>query len=386
MALPLDLLPIILTSLDRPDLRTCTLVTIAFRHVALPLLFSQVTLCSETWQKKCAFLLEEAGIQLRSNIRKITVEIEDIPIFTVHSETPSSLRLVLQEIGPQLDTLCIESKDEISWEELHSIFWDIVVTSMPHISTLELLGIGHIPLLTTLSHFPILGRLYLKSDGLLIGEKEEEVHIDDLPSLPKVSSLSIDCFVEEDFGKAISLGRYILAVGDGIQSLTLVEYSGDEFPLYWNFLRPYTRSLQHLTLGTHLFHTVVDSLAKPDAIKDNIVNFRILPKLQSITFHIPNNAFSQDWWFWASWIARTMENTTETPVLPLLAKLTFIFTSSIVPDADCSTTLDDLVLKSSFEIHTIISCHTTTSFSEMVGAFRGCLPSWNAAGRLKFWM
>ncbi|KAH8834606.1 hypothetical protein DL96DRAFT_1581067 [Flagelloscypha sp. PMI_526] len=384
MSLPLDLLPNILRSLDNSDLKICILVSNSFRHIALPLFLAHVTLCSQTWKKKCAFLLGEAGITLRSNIRKITVKIDEIPILSRDSEFPSLLRLVLREIGPRLDALCIRSKDERSWNELHPAFLKVVVASMPQIRSLELPGICNIPLLTALSPFPLLQRLYLKSEHFIITIRDYNFDIDALPSLPKVTFLSVDSFVQEDFSRYNSLGRYILAAGSEIQSIDLVQFCDDEFPLNWDFLEPYTGSLLHLSLGTHLYETVVKRLFGRDILEDDIVNFHILPKLQSITFYIPTNASPQDWRLWSSWITRNMENITDNP-LPSLEKLIFILKSGIAPDADSSTTLDDLAVRSSFEIHMIISC-PAASFSRSATAVRSCLPSWDVTGRLKCWI
>ncbi|KAH8834605.1 hypothetical protein DL96DRAFT_1581066 [Flagelloscypha sp. PMI_526] len=286
-------------------------------------------------------------------------------------------------MGPQLDAFCIETLVEHAWEQLHPTFRNTFRINMLRIRSLELLGISQTPLLKLLSHFPFLERLSLRADEFIIGAREDDVEVEELLSLPNASSILIDGFVEDDFAEWTSLSRYMLAAASEMESLILVRSTSDEFPVDWYFLEPYTSSLHHLSFSTHLYQTIVKRDAHQRRGYHSSPELDIFPQLRSITFSIPNDASPLDWEAWSNWVARTMDNPID--ALPFLTNLKFILQSTLVPSSASSTTLDELATSSNFEIHIIVTC-PVAGFSETVSAFRGCLPSWDAVGRLKFWM
>ncbi|KAH8834594.1 hypothetical protein DL96DRAFT_1810836 [Flagelloscypha sp. PMI_526] len=352
MALPLDILPHILGSLDNSDLENCVLVGAAFHSISRQPLFTHLTLCPRTRRTKCAFILGEGGIQPRQYIRKITVTIPETPTSTEDSVFLSSLRLVLQKIGPQLEAFCLQAQHERIWKQLQLVFRDIIPSTMPHLLSLEFLGVSEIPLLATLNHFPLLQKLSLKAESYLIGSRGDDTDPDAFSSLPQVSSIIIDGFVQDDFRGTNSLVRYIKARRE-IRSLTLAHFCGDEFPLNWYFLEPSTSSLHHLNLGTDLYQTVVSRPLDNDTKEVETLKFSMLPHLQSITFTIPKSASPQEWQLWSSWLARSMENPSDSSPLPLPRQLKLIVQSRFAPTKDSTASLDELAMNSSFEIHMI---------------------------------
>ncbi|KAH8834636.1 hypothetical protein DL96DRAFT_1676695 [Flagelloscypha sp. PMI_526] len=121
--------------LDGRDLEKCRRVTVAFRHIACPLLFSHVILWSSTWEAKCSFLLGATSEGLLSHIKKVTIRIDGIPGLTKNEDFQPLIQSFLRTVGPQLDAFCIHPEIDLHWKR------DICDMILPHIHTFELLKI-----------------------------------------------------------------------------------------------------------------------------------------------------------------------------------------------------------------------------------------------------
>ncbi|KAH8798754.1 hypothetical protein DL96DRAFT_1638642 [Flagelloscypha sp. PMI_526] len=389
MSLPLDLLSPILESLENSDLEACTLVAVAFHRVARQLLFAHIVLCSDTWRAKCAFALDSRGVELRRSARKVTLIIDGIPILKSESDLPRLLQLFFEEIGPCLDAFRVQTSSELWWRTFHHSFREIITSTMPHIRSLEVLGVSQIPLVKTLSYFPHLRRLSLKSEDFIIGIPEDLANDDILrSSVPKIASLSVAGFTDQDFEESTSLTQFMLLATPQIHCLTLDQSSTNHYPLYWDFLQAFTSSLYHISFGKDLYRTVVPKFWNYTLDELSSEKIHRFSQLQSVTISIPHDASPEEWEPWWPQIAQGIQNLRNLYFLPSLNALRFVLPSSFALGNVSSASLpslSELVVHSSFEIHIVISC-PATDFPQMANDFRTCLPSWDAAGRLKFWM
>ncbi|KAH8834626.1 hypothetical protein DL96DRAFT_1581130 [Flagelloscypha sp. PMI_526] len=389
MSLPLDLLPLILGYLDRQDLEKCCRVTVAFRHIARPLLFSHVILWSSTWKAKCSFLLGETSERRLSHIKKVTIRIDGIPGLTKEGKFQPLIQSFLRTVGPQLDAFCIHADSDRHWKKLHPSFRnDICDTILPHIHTFELVKIVQIRLLTVLSHCPKLQVLRLGSTDYVIGKSEDEIKKEDLVELglPRMTSLVMDDFGREDLRGSTSLARYLVFRGNEIRNLTLSRYCEEDFALALDFLIPFDElrnSLLHIFFGTHLYETVV---RRPLPELD-LLGLGIFPRVQTITFTAPVDASPGEWDHWWTYIAQTLDQPEIVDCIRSLKTMKMVLQSRNPPDDKPLSVINELTSKVDFEIHIMGSgISVAQNFSEIARAFRTCLPSWDQAGKLKFWV
>ncbi|KAH8798755.1 hypothetical protein DL96DRAFT_1720351 [Flagelloscypha sp. PMI_526] len=211
-----------------------------------------------------------------------------------------------------------------------------------------------------------------------------------MPSLPRVSSLVLDVFGEEDFDDSDtgegprSLKRFIHLAGASIHPLRFVRSDSKYFPLAWDFLHPFRglrNSLFHLTFGAQLYETVVSDFGNSDMHPTARLDFGIFPRPQSISFSIPEGESSTGWEVWSIFLTQSFDY----PLQPTLRTLTFFLHSGFCPNAVFSpSSLDGLAEKVDFGID-VITCggFNVSTFSMTAQAFRIDLPSWDGAGKLK---
>ncbi|KAH8834630.1 hypothetical protein DL96DRAFT_1581142 [Flagelloscypha sp. PMI_526] len=389
MSLPLDLLPPILEFLDVWDLEQCCLVAVAFHQIARPLCFSHVILCSTTWKSKCTFLLRERGEDLRSHIKKVTMRIEGIPGLSQNDEFEPLIQSLLKTVGPQLNAFCIQTNTDYYWRELLPSFRELIHTgTMSRVRSLELLGITQIRLLTALSRMSHIKSLRLGSTDYVIGKPEEDITKENLEilSLPCLTSLAMDTFGEEDFGQTTSLARYLAVHGEYIQYLRFGRFCDEDFPLTLSFLSPFVglrNSVVHLSFGTHLYETAVRQ--HPTEFKG--LDFGLFARLQTLTFTTPVNSSPSDWRYWWTYISKSLNYPTAVERLRSLKTMKVVLLSRNPPDENPSSAINELVTKFDFEIHIMGSGdRIRQNFLEIARTFRVCLPLWEEAGKLKFWV
>ncbi|KAH8834599.1 hypothetical protein DL96DRAFT_1810842 [Flagelloscypha sp. PMI_526] len=391
MSLPLDLLPHILGFLDASDLETCTLVTVSFHRIARWLLFTHLVLGPYTWKAKATFL-EDKGIELRPHVKKITLEINEddgTSYATMELNAQPLLALLGLLGGPQLDALRIQSVEDCSWDTFPDSFLDTLTTKIfPFIRSLDLNKVAVIPLLTTLSHCLHLQSLSLSGMEYIIGISESGSENEEIIpwNLPRVTSLQVNIFGIEDFGDEdagpTSLKQYILLAGSGIRSLHLGLCGTRDFPLKWDFLRPFhdlRNSLIHLSFGSHLYETVVTQYEKLGMDPSIRLEFSIFSQLQSISFTTPHAASPTGWEPWWRCLTQSFDYPQNT-----LKVLRFYLHSTYCPEFVSTNPLDNMAEETKFEIH-IVACGDIdgAGFVETARAFRMNLPSWDAAAKLK---
>ncbi|KAH8834628.1 hypothetical protein DL96DRAFT_1581135 [Flagelloscypha sp. PMI_526] len=388
MSLPLDLLPHILGYLDGADLDKCCRVTVAFRLTARLLLFSHVILCSTTWEATCGFLLGATGEKLLSHINKVTMRIDGSPGLAKDDFEPL-VQSFLRTVGPQLDAFCIRTNTEREWNKLHISFReDIRHKILPHIHTLELLGIVQIPFLTILPRCPNLTVLRVGSTEYIIGKREINIKMEDLMKLdfPHVASLTMDVFALEDFGRSTSLARYLVFRGNEIQNLTLDRFCDPDFPLALDFLIPFEglrNSLLHLSFGTHLYETVIQGYA----VDLDWLGLDMFPCVQTITFTAPVDASPNGWNQWWTYIALSFDRPAAIECVRSLKTMRVVVQSRDPPNEKRLTMINRLRSKVDFEIHIVGSgTRVAQNFPEIANAFRSCLQSWDRTEKLKFWV
>ncbi|KAH8798753.1 hypothetical protein DL96DRAFT_1564800 [Flagelloscypha sp. PMI_526] len=319
---------------------------------------------------------------------------------------------LVELVGDRLDAFCIQSVDDFGWDQFPDSFISLIaVKVLPHIHSLELIRIMRIPLLATLRHCTHLQTVRLGAMSYLIAPSEGDGHDKETLEfgIPLVSSLVVDVFGKEDFGDdregPTSLKRLILLVGASICSLTLSWCCDPQFPFEWDFLHPFRdlrHSLLHLSFGTHLYETIrqlvsfpilffhlflnyaiVDHMTEPDIKHQTKLDFGIFSHLQSITFSIPKGASPAGWELFSICFAQSLNCSPRTPLITL----NFVLHSIYYPEHASSTSLlDNLVQNGNFDIHVVarggLDGH---GFADITEAFRMDLPSWDDAGKLKFW-
>ncbi|KAH8834666.1 hypothetical protein DL96DRAFT_1704258 [Flagelloscypha sp. PMI_526] len=387
MSLPLDLLPYILKPLSAPDLENCSLVAVSFRTIARPLLFSHVVLCSNTWRAKCGFHLGDPGAEYRRNIKRITLTVKGMPVFDMDVEFPPLLSSLLKTLGPQLDTFCAQSARDVYWDRLHPSFRDILVHDiMPHLRSLELLAIREIPLLTMLKDCLQLQHLHLSARDSIIGAVEDIEITNNVLSLwnvPKVASLEIDVFGEEDFGDLSSLAPYIQYAGSETRSFRLGQSCTHDFPLSWKFLEPLEdlrAALLYLSFGDQICSTIAEHSSMDSPL---VLDLHLFTNLHSITFDVPVS-FPSRWQSWLGCLALSIQH----PHHNALEVLRFIFRDNNPPDFGSTINpFNGLAVRFDFETHVVLSNGSRGEiFAEIAAAFRHGLPSWTKAEKLKFWL
>ncbi|KAH8834604.1 hypothetical protein DL96DRAFT_1676677 [Flagelloscypha sp. PMI_526] len=387
-SLPVDLLPNFLCSLDAPDLEMCCLVTGSFYRVARPLLFTHLVLSSRTWKAKCRLLLHNPESHLLKHTRSLTLEVVGIPVFDEDTEHHSILVSLLQRFqGHYLDAFCMDSRlDERRWSNLNKRFQDAIsVSILPFTSSIQFLGLTFIPLLTVLAQCSLLQDIRLGAASKDIGD-ENDIQQEVLSLLPGPSALSFDVFGTSDFEENVSLTKYMLLKGDKIQYLEFGEYcSESSFPISLSFLEPFTNlkgRLLHLSFGPHLHRVIVAGVKKHGSLP-----LGMFPQLQTLQFAHSARRGKTDkdrWTPWAHWLATmfTTELNREKPIK--------ILHLSMYPDDGPwpITSLDQLVGAMNFQIHVYVDGRgkNTEGFGDTVASVRNSLPSWDGAGKLKFWM
>ncbi|KAH8834603.1 hypothetical protein DL96DRAFT_1757420, partial [Flagelloscypha sp. PMI_526] len=394
MSLPLDLVPPILGLLADPDLEKCMRVTVTFRRIALRLLFTHLVLYPRTCWSKCTFLLGEEGVELRPLVKKITlIESHNLSLTGMDMYSPL-LPSVLELVGSQLDAFYFQSTQGISWEDFPSPLLEAVTNHvLPHVHDLELNQVDLIPLLTTLTHCPHLQKLSLGSQNWNISMSEGDNNNDDEIGLqlPRMTSLVLNTFSQRDFGDGrrgpTSLKRFLLLTGSSIRSLTLNRLNDEDFPLKWDFLRPFVdlrNSLFHLSFGPHFYQTVVDLIDFSNIEPRAKLNFGMFSQLQSISFSISEYPRRGGWEAWSKTLAQSLCYHPQ----PKLNVLRFTVPSKYYPKpASLTNPLDDLAEGAKYEMHIVIcGKFYEASFDRAVLAFRKDMPSWDEAGKLKFWV
>ncbi|KAH8834471.1 hypothetical protein DL96DRAFT_1580672 [Flagelloscypha sp. PMI_526] len=387
-SLPLDLLPHLLSSLDARDLEICSFVTWDFHHIARQLLFSQLTLCSKTWRAKCDFLLKDPESQLLKHTKSLTFLTQDMPIFTQNNEVPSLLISLLQKFqGHRIKRFCIDSlSQEHAWSDLHTAFQNAITASvLPSILSLQLLGVTRIPLLTVLGQCPSAANISFSAEsdyvGTYVDTRKTELSRDS-----NVTSLSVGIFGESDFSTTRTLAQYILLGGSKIISLELDQYCApSHFPKSFPFLEPFealTQRLLHLSLGPQIYTIVVAEHGKSSPLA-----LKMFPQLQTLQLSLlteDNNDSSENWTSWSEWIARMFEFNSKYP--RSLKILRFLLHPGC--ERRQRTVLDDVAAVSNFQIHICVDGHGNNAerFEDTVSSIRSSLESWDANGKLKFWL
>ncbi|KAH8834533.1 hypothetical protein DL96DRAFT_1580872 [Flagelloscypha sp. PMI_526] len=376
-SLPLDLLPQLLHSLDAPDLDICCLVTRDFYRVARQVFFTHLVLTSRTWRAKCRLLLSDRGSQFVANIRNLTIQLLQMPLFLADEELPSNLVSLLERwSGPacSIYSFCLEAVPEYSYTR-----------------SLHVLGLFSIPLHTVLGYCTILLSLHLSA-------KVEEIPRDllDGDTTPtsfstEIRSLLFGSFGQSDFSQRRTLAPFLQMNGTRIHSLELGYYCHPHFPVTLNFLASYhsiTNWLVHLSFGSFLFNTV--TVEATTGIEKTVLpplGINHFPQLERLSLAHDSGRWDSLWHIWFEWIALTLDPSSSN--IPRSFKcLEFIQQLDEGPRPR-SAALDNLAASTNFDIHGIVMVRRKVSpqrLEETISAFRSFLPSWHHAGKLKFWV
>ncbi|KAH8824419.1 hypothetical protein DL96DRAFT_208016 [Flagelloscypha sp. PMI_526] len=170
-SLPPELILQISTFLDAPTLHACSLVSQDLRANAQHLLFSRVVLRHSggvaAIVARCELLLAEKNHHLVGQIKKLTIEVLDMPIFQ-DGKVPVPLIALLVKIGPQIDTLRIGGwvydpegvREDIRFHSLAPSFRDCLFKHvMPFLRSLDLREMDSLPLITISQSCPVLQHL-----------------------------------------------------------------------------------------------------------------------------------------------------------------------------------------------------------------------------------
>ncbi|KAH8834598.1 hypothetical protein DL96DRAFT_498303 [Flagelloscypha sp. PMI_526] len=280
---------------------------------------------------------------------------------------------LLELVGSQLDAFYFQATYDHNWEDFPRSFLDAITTHvLPHVYDLELSQVDQIPLLTILMQCPHLQTLSLSGGGWNIGTSEEGNNNNDLLRLrlPRLTSIVFGNIGEDDFGddgeRPTSLRRFLLLTGSSIRSLTLDRFSDEDFPLKWDFLRPFCdlrSSLLHLSFGPHLYETVVNLIAFSNIEPRAKLNFGMFSQLESISFstsEYPRRGGSETW-------SKTLAQSLGYHPQPKLKILRFTVPSKYYTNLISWThPLDDLAGEANYEMHIVI-CGKNTMKLVLIG-------------------
>ncbi|KAH8817721.1 hypothetical protein DL96DRAFT_1623161, partial [Flagelloscypha sp. PMI_526] len=391
-SLPFDLYPQILASLPRSTLQSCLLVNSDLHDLAQEVVFEHLVLQSMTWERTHTFLMTGKGAQLRRCIKKLTIKVDEMPIYGSLAKVQPTRELFIKFIvmlSPQITKLGLhgqrETNDEqpcTDWAELHSDFRQtLVVHVFPNIHHLEMHELTQIPLLDILHHCLVLDELYLGSDADNISSSQPPEGFIKLPSL---SFISFGIFGDVDFEPDTGISRYLREVTKTPTSLQLGRYFGtNNFDLNLSFLANFglfQQHLLHLSLGCHVYDTVVKL---KEAGSCSTLPLSSLPQLRTLAFSLNTRSQTVKWNLWSVWIARHFDT-----IHPSLKTLAFNEVGRASHDFDHLPELDSLATDSIFQI----DCAFTTKenrfsskYQKTMDYLRRELLSWHAKGKLRFW-
>ncbi|KAH8834557.1 hypothetical protein DL96DRAFT_1704142 [Flagelloscypha sp. PMI_526] len=418
VVLPPELFSLILAFLDGASLKLCRLVNRDLRHFTQQYLFYCFSLNTGLgkWEDKCNILLGTEGRKLLPYIRKLLLRVDEMSILARSFDpVPVQLTTLIQTLGPQLHTLCINgtdysnekwfeyNMDDVNWSYISSEFREILYTLvMPFVHTLEFQGISGVPIFTIFGYSPRLQNLWFDCRCRWICELEER----DATSLPKVDdgfSLIINTYnpAELEHGKT-SLVRFFQRLGSKITSLKLGSGEGfdENLPPAFDHIQPFTEMnshLLHLHLGRDLFDSVL-GCKRSDRPRFPLASFS---RLQTLTLEVSLDGPATcsccvDWnpgeefYCWFDWIAASIEAAGSTP-LPLKIIRSNCGTSSSPPEIKAPfAALDGMALdlpKAGWDVQLAFfsSGWQSQTDPDIFAWVRSGLPSWHLAGRLQFW-
>ncbi|KAH8801327.1 hypothetical protein DL96DRAFT_792125 [Flagelloscypha sp. PMI_526] len=381
------------TSSDDDTLRSCSLVSRAFRPTAQSVLFSQLRIGGSLDRTLviCDFFLAEENRRFLRYVKKLTLVFNGLQVQS-RQTPPAELISLLVKLGPQLNALYVEGSlwdefgDEIPtlWPNLSSAFCDCLYNHvMPYLSVLELQGVTLIRLFTILRHCPKLQHLHM---GLV-----DDIEVPDLvgetsdPFAPDgLSSLTLDPFTKDEFDEFSILGTFLTRSGGRITYLELAYHHETPFPPSLPFLSgfpDFTRHIKHLSLGKDLFNAVV-----VDGFSDEILPLHMFPQLENISFDITLEPLND---IWFDWIFDCLKLSTSFPAANPFLKMVH-FTIQATSGEAKAHKLDSLVhnpalsFSLGFTVPVKEGNATIDSYFHLLRSF--WFPSWDQAGRLKLFV
>ncbi|KAH8834643.1 hypothetical protein DL96DRAFT_1581193 [Flagelloscypha sp. PMI_526] len=381
------------TSSDNDTLRSCSLVSRAFRPTAQSVLFSHICIGGslDGTLAICDFFLAEENGRFLRYIQKLTLTFNGLQVQS--SETPPvELVSLLIKLGPQINALYIEGLledewgDEVPtlWPNLSPVFRDCLYNHvMPFLTVLELSGVTLIRLFTILRHCPMLQHLVIEPFGDievpdLVGETSDPFAPDGL------SSLSLDRFTEDEFDEHSILGRFLQCSGGCIKFFELVYHLETPFSPSLQFLsgfQDFTRHIKHLSLGKDLFNAIVFNERR-----DDLLSLHMFPQLEKISFDITLEPLND---IWFDWVFDCFKLSTSFPEANPFLKMVH-FTIQATSGEARAHKLDSLAhnpalsFSLGFTVPVKEGNATIDSYFHLLRSF--WFPSWDQAGRLKLFV
>ncbi|KAH8801333.1 hypothetical protein DL96DRAFT_1564077 [Flagelloscypha sp. PMI_526] len=263
---PPELLVHVLNSLDSSTLHSSSLVSHEFCSIAQDLIFHHLPLHGtlERQLAQCDFLLADKNDHLCSRVRKLTIDLDGLPV-SKNETVPPQLLALLVKLGSQINTLCINGHlwndflgaFSMLWTNLSPIFCNCLYQHvMPSIKILQLPQMASVPLPTILWYTPLLFHIHLGTDhGSVFSFDFWESGQTFLQG--EVESLSIDPFRGTDFGIDGPLATFIESNGGNVSKLHLGSCCfNSPFPSSFEFLSScpiMAEHLVHFSMGDDLF-------------------------------------------------------------------------------------------------------------------------------------
>ncbi|KAH8796848.1 hypothetical protein DL96DRAFT_1643351 [Flagelloscypha sp. PMI_526] len=397
-ALPMDILLDILDCLDRFALKACSLVCQHFHQSTQKLLFSHLVLSAWNWEVQCHFLLRHENTSRFSMIEKVTVELDELPVWD-QDEKPDELISLLVKLGPQIEALCINglllgdspmlgSRDGTRWSDMSTILKDCLLQHViPGVKSLQLHEIGDAPLPLILCSCPRLRHLHIGAQYVGCSENI----LDELQSgpYPNIVSLTLEPFNSYDLDEKSSLTHFIKSAGDQISSLTLVAPWLGWISPDLAFLEPFISiwaNLRHLIFGIKLYNTIANELPT-QFVPRHLLPLSNFSQLETVTIpmhiHTSSQATSKYWDCWFNWLNAVV---TFAPIPTSLKALRFYILPQLNRLQDFGpspSSLDQVQDRFNFHLDFIVPFSVESGKIEMVFGFaRSTFPSWNDVGKL----
>ncbi|KAH8796876.1 hypothetical protein DL96DRAFT_1643423 [Flagelloscypha sp. PMI_526] len=194
---------------------------------------------------------------------------------------------------------------------LYPVFKDCLFKQvLPHIRSLELVEIRHIPLTHVLSYCRCLQTVSISAkDGniSLPAEMDPPTGVESI-HLPKIRSFSVNGFVATDFSLDRSISHFLEFGGDHISSLYLCAEYCDNFPLALDFLPPLPalrHNLHDLSFGIKVYKIIAIEKRDDPEVR-SILPLSTFQNLCTLTFTIWLPYHTQSWNRWFKWLARNI--------------------------------------------------------------------------------